>query len=62
MGCHANMSRLSCRTWTSALSYLAVMLEPMIVVLRSSENPRLALLVSSVSRIVVAVMLRLWGL
>jgi hypothetical protein len=44
-----------CRNWTSALSYLAVRLELMITVLRSSEKPRLALLVSSFDRIVVAV-------
>jgi hypothetical protein len=41
--------------WTSALSYLAVRQKLMIIVLRSSEKPRLALLVSSDDRIVVAV-------
>jgi hypothetical protein len=52
-GCHANTSRLSCRNWTSALSYLSSRLELMMAVLRSSTNPRLILLVSSVGRIEV---------
>jgi hypothetical protein len=42
-GCHANMSRLSCRNWTSAPSYLSSRLELMMAVLRSSANPRLIL-------------------
>jgi hypothetical protein len=37
------------------LSYLLVRLELMIVILRSSEKPRLALLVSSAERIVVTI-------
>jgi hypothetical protein len=37
----------------SALSYLSSRLELMMAVLRSSENPRLILLVSSVDRIEV---------
>jgi hypothetical protein len=52
--CHANTSRLSCRNWTSALSYLSVRLELMTEVLRSSKNLRLILFVSLVSRIEVA--------
>jgi hypothetical protein len=55
VGCHANTSWLSCRNRMSVSSYLAVRLELMIVVLRSSEKPRLALLVSSASRMVVVV-------
>jgi hypothetical protein len=53
VGCHANMSQLSCRNWTSALSYLSSRLELMAAVLHSSMNPRLILLVSSVGRIEV---------
>jgi hypothetical protein len=52
-GCHANTSRLSCKNWTSAPSYLSSRLELMIEVLRSSANPRLILLVSSIGRIEV---------
>jgi hypothetical protein len=54
-GCHANTSRLSCRNWTSALSYLSVRLKMMIKVLRLSEKPRLILLVSLINHIVVVV-------
>jgi hypothetical protein len=54
IGCHANTSRLSYRNWKSALSYLSSRLELMIAVLRSLENHRLILLVSSVDRIEVA--------
>jgi hypothetical protein len=61
-GCHANTSRLSCRNWTSALSYFSSRLELMIAVLRSSKNPRLILLVSSVGRIEVTPRLHLKGL
>jgi hypothetical protein len=43
-GCHANMSWLSCRNWTSTPSYLSSRLELMMAVLRSSANPRLILL------------------
>jgi hypothetical protein len=52
-GCHANTSRLSCRNRTSTLSYLSSRMELMIAILRSSENPRLILLVSSVGHIEV---------
>jgi hypothetical protein len=48
------MSRLSCRNRTSAPSYLLSRLELMMAVLRSSVNPRLILLVSSIGRIEVA--------
>jgi hypothetical protein len=54
-GYHANMSRFSCKNWTSALSYLSVRLELVTPVLCLSENPRLILLVSSVGRIEVTV-------
>ena len=52
-GYHANMSRLSYRNWTSVPSYLSYRLELMMVVLRSSANPRLILFISSVGRIEV---------
>jgi hypothetical protein len=48
-----NTSRLSCRNRTSVLSYLSSRLKLMMVVLRSSANPRLIFLVSSVGRIEV---------
>jgi hypothetical protein len=54
-GCHMNTSLLSCRNRMSVSFYLAVKLELMIVVLCSSEKPRLDLLVSSISHKVVVV-------